>query len=268
MKILIIGAGNMGRTYAQSFISSHIIRPSDLMLMNRSVEKLETIKKELFIEKVYSVPGEFISEAELIIIAVKPQDFHTLCPVILPFLKPEHLVLSIMAGIKLQSISNALHIQKIMRAMPNLPSQIGMGMTAFTAKDALSKRELLAVENLLGTTGRVIYFENEQMIDAATAVSGSGPAYIFFLMNTMMKAAREIGFSESEAELLVWQTFNGSINLQNKSNLTCEEWIARVTSKGGTTQAAFNVFTESKIESHIIDGIKAAFKRAKELDTV
>ncbi len=268
MKILIIGTGNMGKTYAQSFISSHIVRPSDLMLLNRSVEKLNMIKKELFIEKIYSTPGEFISDADLIIIAVKPQDFHALCPSVFPFIKPGQLVLSIMAGVKMQSITNALHVQKVMRAMPNLPSQIGMGMTAFTAKDALSKHELLSVENLLGTTGRVIYFENELMIDAATAVSGSGPAYIFFLMNTMMKAAHEIGFSKSEAELLVWQTFNGSINLQNKSNLTCEEWIARVTSKGGTTQAAFNIFNESKVESHIIDGIKAAFERAKELDKV
>src|SRR6185436_1845352 len=169
MKILIIGAGNMGRTYAQSFLSSHIIRPADLSMMNRSSPKLEVVKKELMVEKVYTAPGEFISEAELIILAVKPQDAHALYPTILPFLKPEQLVLSIMAGVKMQSISNALGLQKVMRAMPNLPSQIGMGMTAFTAKEALSKHELLSVENLLGTTGRVIYFENEAMIDAATA---------------------------------------------------------------------------------------------------
>jgi len=268
MKILIIGAGNMGKTYIQSFLSSHIIRPSDLMLMNRSSAKLEAIKKELFVDRIFTVPGDFISEADLVILAVKPQDASELYPAILPFLKPEQLVLSIMAGVKMQSITNALGLQKVMRAMPNLPSQIGMGMTAFTAKDALSKHELLTVENLLGTTGRVIYFDNERMIDAATAVSGSGPAYIFFLMNAMIKAAKEIGFSDSEADLLVWQTFNGAVNLQNKSNLSCEEWIARVTSKGGTTQAAFNLFNESKVESHIINGIKAAFNRAQELDKV
>ena len=265
MKIIIIGAGNMGLTYTKSFLSSHIVRPSDIFLLNRTKTKLEQAQKEFFVQNIFTESGAYISEMEVVILAVKPQDAVRLYSTIKNYLQPNQLILSVMAGVKMNTISAALGVKKILRAMPNLPSQIGLGMTAFTASEAVSKQELLLIQNLLSTTGRVVYFENESRIDAATAVSGSGPAYVFFLMNVMMKAAREIGFSDSEAELLVWQTFHGAVNLQNKSNLNCDEWIQRVASKGGTTEAAFKVFEETQIEKHLVEGIKAAFNRAVEL---
>jgi pyrroline-5-carboxylate reductase len=265
MKILIIGAGNMGLTYTKSFLSAHIIRPSDIYLFNRTKAKLEQAQKEFFVQNIFTDAEDYISLADIIIIAVKPQDSTALYPLITKYLTPNQLVLSVMAGVKLATISEALGIKKILRAMPNLPSQIGLGMTAFTASEEVSKQELLTIQNLLSTTGRVVYFEEESRIDATTAVSGSGPAYVFFLMNVMMKAAKEIGFSDSEAELLVWQTFNGAVQLQNKSNLSCNEWIEKVSSKGGTTEAAFKVFHQTAIEQHLTEGIKAAFSRAVEL---
>ena len=127
--------------------------------------------------------------------------------------------------------------------MPNLPAQVGEGMTAFTSSDQVTRIELVMVQNLINTTGKSIYVENEQYIDAATAISGSGPAYVYYFMDAMIQAAGDMGFSESEAELLVSQTFIGAADLYSKSNFSCKDWIKKVSSKGGTTEAAMKSFT-------------------------
>jgi len=264
MKTLIVGGGNMGRTFARSFLDAHVLRPADLTIMEQNINAIRTLMEKEW-GKIEAAPGPYIGDNELIVLAVKPQDSEALCKSIVPFLHDKHVVLSIMAGVTIDTLEERLGIKKIIRSMPNLPAQVGMGMTAFTANEEVDRKELISVQNLLGTTGKAIYFEDESMIDAATAISGSGPAYVYFFMNAMMKAAKELGFSDSQSDLLVWQTFIGSVHLHNKSNLSCEDWIDRVTSKGGTTEAALNVFKSESLEQGIIDGLKAAFKRAREL---
>ncbi len=254
----------MGRTFAQSFLDAHVLRPTDLTIMEHNIDAIRSLMEKDW-GKIEAAPGDYIADNELVVLAVKPQDSETLCRNIAPYLHEKHVVLSIMAGVTIDTLEGRLGIKKIIRSMPNLPTQVGMGMTAFTANDEVDRKELIAVQNLLGTTGKAIYFEDESMIDAATAVSGSGPAYVYFFMNAMMKAAKELGFSDSQSDLLVWQTFIGSVHLHNKSNISCEDWISRVSSKGGTTEAALNVFDSENIEKGIIEGLKAAFKRAREL---
>ncbi|MBL7786461.1 MAG: pyrroline-5-carboxylate reductase [Chitinophagales bacterium] len=264
MTVLIIGGGNMGFTFAESFLSAHIIRPNDLTIFDRNPQRTEMLLRQLH-ANIETGAGEFISEVELIVLAVKPQDSAQLYAEIKPYLQPQQLVLSIMAGVRMESIQAGLGLTKVVRAMPNLPAQVGMGMTAFTASEAVTRHELIQVQNLLSTTGRAIYFENEAMIDAATAVSGSGPAYIYYFMQSMMDAAQKMGFSESEADLLVWQTIQGATHLHNKSNLSCSEWIRRVASKGGTTEAALQVFETYHLSEGIQEGLMAAYRRAEEL---
>ncbi|OWY19071.1 pyrroline-5-carboxylate reductase [Sphingobacteriales bacterium UPWRP_1] len=264
MKVLIIGGGNMGNTFAESFLSAHIIRPKDLLILETNPQRAEYLR-ERNRGTIYQTPGNYINEADLVVLAVKPQDAETVYPVLRPYLTPNTLVLSIMAGVRLESIEKGLGISKIIRSMPNLPAQVGMGMTAFTAKEEVSRKELIEVQNLLSTTGRAIYFDDERMIDAATAISGSGPAYVYYFMKYMIEAAMQLGFSESQAELLVWQTFVGAMQLHNKSALSCDEWIKRVASKGGTTEAALHVFEGSHLGDAIQNGVIAAFKRAEEL---
>jgi len=264
MKIVIIGGGNMGKTYAQSFLGSHIIRPYDLVTLEKNADKHEELRRNNIIN-IETMPGEFIRETDLIVLAVKPQDALNLYPSMKPFVREDHMVLSIMAGVKIDAIEEGLGIKKIIRAMPNLPAQIGMGMTAFTANEEVTKNELIEVQNLLSTTGKAIYFSNENMIDASTAISGSGPAYVYYFMDAMIKAAKEMGFSDSQADLLVWQTFNGSIHLLNKNTLSCDEWIARVKSKGGTTEAALDTFKDRNLDVAIKSGLKAALQRAEDL---
>jgi pyrroline-5-carboxylate reductase len=264
MKILIIGGGNMGLTYAQSFLRSHIASKEDMMILEKSPQKAAELAKR-DIGTVYGRAEDCIQQSDLVIFAVKPQDSSVLFEHIKPLIDPQQVFLSIMAGVKLSTISGSLGAEKVIRAMPNLPAQIGMGMTAFTSSDAVTRIELVMVQNLLNTTGKTVYVEKEEAIDAATAISGSGPAYVWFFMKSMMDAARNMGFSYSEAELLVSQTFRGAIELFNKTDFTCEEWIEKVCSRGGTTEAALASYDKNLVRDNIIAGAQAALDRAVEL---
>lgn len=264
MKILILGSGNMGLTYAQSFLRGRIVTTEHLMILSRTYEKANLLSQQhdghFFSDPQYCVP-----DADLLILAVKPQDSKRLFEQIRPFVQPGQVFISIMAGVRMRNIAEALGAEKIIRAMPNLPAQIGSGVTAFTSTDAVTRIELVMVQNLLNTTGKTLYVENEDMIDASTAISGSGPAYVYFFMNAMIEAAQKMGFSHSEAELLVGQTFAGAIDLYHNSDLSCGQWIAKVASKGGTTEAALSVFEANALHTDIIAGAEAALARARAL---
>ena len=254
----------MGLTYAQSFIRSQITNQRDMMILEKSPDKAATLRLK-DIGTVYGDPKECLNEADLIILAVKPQDTNVLFQSLKPYISDQQVFLSIMAGVKISTIQKGLGITKVIRAMPNLPAQIGMGMTTFTSAPEVTRIELVMAQNLLNTTGKTIYVNDEHAIDASTAISGSGPAYVFFFMNAMMEAAKKMGFSPSESELLVSQTFKGAVDLYNKSNFSCEEWISKVASKGGTTEAALKSYTKGTLHQDIIAGADAALKRAIEL---
>ncbi len=265
MKILIIGGGNMGRTYADSFLSNHAVKKEDLFILEHSEEKVKQFQSFGF-QNVFFEVGDYISEMKIIILAVKPQDSQDLFERIKPFMHANQVVISIMAGITIKTIAQNLAVtHKIIRAMPNLPTQIGMGMTGFTSSDSVGKQELLQIHNLLNTTGKSLYFEDEHKLDAVTAISGSGPAFVFYFMDAMIESAMEMGFTQSEAELLVEQTFLGAVHLEKKSDLTCQEWIARVASRGGTTEAALKSFEKDSIKNNIKIGLEKALVRAQEL---
>jgi pyrroline-5-carboxylate reductase len=198
-------------------------------------------------------------------LSVKPQDFTALAQTIQPYLNKNQLLLSVMAGVTIQRIQNELQVQKIIRSMPNIPTQIGMGMTVFSAATDVDRKELFIVQNLINTTGKSVYVEKEELLNAATAISGSGPAYVFYFMNAMIQAAVELGFNESEAELLVNQTFMGSVAIQNSCSISNEEWIKKVASKGGTTESALRIFQETQLKEAIVKAIHSANNRAIEL---
>ncbi|MBL0309381.1 MAG: pyrroline-5-carboxylate reductase [Bacteroidetes bacterium] len=264
MKVLIAGAGNMGTTYARSFLASRFIVPEDLFLLDRMVGG-EAQVKEVPRTNIFSAAGAYISQADIIILAVKPQDFPGLAAQLKPFIQADQLILSIMAGIQMAQVMQALGATKVVRSMPNLPAQIGMGMTVFTSSPAMDKKELFIIQNLINTTGKSVYVEDENMLDAATAVSGSGPAYVYYFMQAMINAAAQMGFSPSQAELLVNQTFMGAVHLHNQSQLTCNEWIKRVASKGGTTEAALHVLGNNEVNTKIELALQAALQRAGDL---
>lgn len=254
----------MGQTYARGFLKSHIVSSHNLYILEKSIEKADQIKA-LEIGRVLGTPGDYIKDMDLIVLAVKPQDIERLFASIKPYIDPQQLILSIMAGVKIDTMIAGLGATKIIRAMPNLPTQIGVGMTVYTSSEDVTRIELVTVQNLLSASGKTIYVEREAMINAATAISGSGPAYVFYFMQSLIESAKEMGFSQSEAELMTYQTFNGAVELFNKYDITCEEWIAKVSSKGGTTEAAINGFNAKSVQLGFKEGVLAALTRAEEL---
>lgn len=254
----------MGKTYANSFIHSRFIKAEDIFIFTKSNAKEAEglgIPSENFFEGLQNK----VTEVDIVIIAVKPQDFEQLALELKGFLSSNQIILSVMAGVGISKMQKILEIAKVVRSMPNIPTQIGMGLTVFSASQEVDRKELFIIQNLINTTGKSIYVEKEALIDGATAISGSGPAYVFYFMNAMIKAGLDLGFSLSEAELLVNQTFLGSVYLQQGSVLSNEQWIQKVASKGGTTEAALSVFNQFEIEKNIIDGVKKANFRAVEL---
>ena len=170
-----------------------------------------------------------------------------------------------MAGVTIQSIKDRLNTTKVIRTMPNLPAQVGKGVTSYTESKDVSKIELLMVRNLLDTTGTSIHVKTENFIDASTGISGSGPAYVFYFMQSMLEAALKMGFSEYDSKVLVSSTFEGAIELFNQNDISPKKWIDRVASKGGTTQAAIDSMEDNNVKQLIQDAAYAAFNRAIEM---
>lgn len=254
----------MGLVYARAFLKYNIVGTDELLL----AEKNETRRDELQrmnVGRVVVVTDPAIRESDLIIIAVKPQDFTELAPQIKGLVNKNAIVVSIMAGITITRLANDLAHEFIIRAMPNSPVEVGMGMTGFSAHKSVSLEQVRSVENLLSTTGRTVFFEDENMLNAVTALSGSGPAYFYYIIRAMVEAGKEMGMTEAVASTLVKQTMLGAFQLINNAAKPYDELIRTVASKGGTTEAALRTFDNGQIHQALIDGILNAEKRSREL---
>ncbi|UMB61684.1 pyrroline-5-carboxylate reductase [Lutibacter sp. A80] len=266
MKVLVIGAGNMGLTYAEGMSKSKLLK-ENIMVMDKSDEKLDELHQILHFD-AYSNLEDCIPKADIIFVAVKPYHAEELFKTIKPLVTSDQILISIMAGITIDVIQNLSGVSKVVRAMPNLPASVGLGLTSYVSSSNVSRIELLTVEGLLSTTGKSILVSNENLIDASTGISGSGPAYVFYFMQSMMEAALQMGFSKNDSKLLVSQTFTGAIELFNQSNLSPNSWMQKVASKGGTTQAALDSMDDNNVNELIKEAAFAAFSRAVELGKV
>ena len=264
MKVAIIGFGNMGATFANGFINSRFIHSEDILVYTRSQKAKQNNESISRLSVRYGL-DEAIKSCDIVIIAVKPQDFGSLALQLKALLSSEQLVLSVMAGISIAQLKNYLGVGKIVRAMPNLPTQIGKGMTVFTASEDIDRKEMFIIQNLINTTGQSIYVAEEDKVDGATAVSGSGPAYVFYFMQAMISAAISFGFDQAQAELLVKQTIAGALGLYESSSFSTAEWIAKVSSKGGTTEKALQFFDSCTLDKLINEGIAKAKEQSAQL---
>ena len=267
MKIAVLGAGNMGLSFSKSFLKYELIKPQNLHLITRNENKKDKIRT-LFPESEISSFDEIQNlEADLIIIAVKPQDFAFVANNLTFKIPEKSLVLSIMAGISIEKIQTLLNHKFVVRAMPNSPTLLGMGITGYTAAEGISFSELMNIERLLNSTGRSVYLEDESLLNGVTALSGSGPAYFYYIIDAMIKAGTEMGIDENLSKLFVKQTMLGAYHLINNSDKSLEELIKDVASKGGTTEAALKTFEENELKSILKKGILDAENRAKELNS-
>ncbi len=264
MKVAIIGCGNMGMAFANSFIQYNLVQKADLLLVEKNQERgvqLQEQKSGIVVDTISSK----ISQTDLIILSVKPQDYPAVASDLKSYIKKSQVVLSIMAGIPIAQIQSSLSHDLVIRAMPNTPALLGMGMTAFAAAEQVGLADIRKVENLINSTGRAVFLEDEKLLDAVTGLSGSGPAYFFYLIKSMIDAGIAMGFDPAMSSLLVKQTMLGSYHLMQTSDKTLDELIQAVASKGGTTEAALRVFHEKLVGEGLKQGIYAARDRAVEL---
>lgn len=264
MRILVIGGGNMGLTYAEGMSKSFLLNRHKLMIYDKSPDLIESLKGQPQFD-VFNTIEDCLPQADVVFIAVKPFHAEELFEEIKPLINQNQIFVSIMAGVTIDTIQQSLDVKKVIRAMPNLPAQIGKGMTSYTEAPEVSRIELLTVRNLLDTTGESIRVESENYIDASTGISGSGPAYVFYFMQSMLEAALKMGFSKNDSKILVSKTFEGAIELFNQSDLSPNSWMDRVASKGGTTRAALDSMEDNNVKELIKDAAYAAFDRAVEM---
>ena len=264
MKVLVIGAGNMGLTYSEGMAASSLLNKRKLMIYDVSSQVTQSLK-DTGTYDVYEDLEKAVSIADIIFLAVKPYHSDDLLEKMKPFLNSQQILVSLMAGVKIETLKEMSGIPKIVRTMPNLPAKVGKGITSFSESKEVSRVELLMVRNLLDTTGESIHVDSESFIDKSTGISGSGPAYVFYFMQSMLEAALKMGFSENDSKKLVSNTFEGAVELFNQSDLTPTSWMNRVASKGGTTRAALDSMEDNNVKELIKDAAYAAFDRAVEL---
>lgn len=264
MKVLMIGAGNMGLTFAEGMVSSPRIKNKNLYIYDKDTTLSGKLKKdERF--TVFDELQPALEKAHIIFVAVKPYHAEELFKEMKPHLNDDQIVVSLMAGVTTEFIAEGTGIPKVVRAMPNLPAKVSKGVTAFTETDAVSKIEQVAIRDLLDSTGTAIHVESEEFINKSTGISGSGPAYVFYFMMSMLDAAKQMGFSDNDSRVLVSNTFEGAIQIFKESDEAPSGWIDKVASKGGTTEAAIKSMDDNNVRQLINDAAYAAFDRAVEL---
>src|SRR5699024_7247709 len=181
-----------------------------LQICDKDAEKMTKMQEEGIFD-TFDKLEDCLPEADIVFIAVKPYHIDTLFEEMKPLINNKQMFVSLMAGVTLDTILEGLNVKKVIRTMPNLPAQIGKGVTSYTESEAVSKLELLLVRSFLDMTGRSIHVDNENFIDASTGISGSGPAYVFYFMQSMLEAAKKMGFSDYDSHVLVSSTFEGAI---------------------------------------------------------
>ncbi|NMM50461.1 pyrroline-5-carboxylate reductase family protein [Marinigracilibium pacificum] len=263
-KILIYGGGNMGSVYAKT-ISEYYHDKDTVFIVEKHQENLDRLRSEGF-ACGNTIPDNFDTFTS-IILAIKPQDFPSIVNTLAENIKFSQWVISIMAGVQTSMISKHLNHQKIVRTMPNLaiPHQQGMIGYYFPFKHLITEKERSNIIKILSLGGETIEVDHEDDINAITALSGSGPAYFFYIVQKMEQAARSFGFSSNESRLLALQTMKGALSVLENSPEGCESLIKMVSSRGGTTEAAFQIFNQREVGDNFIDGIKRANERADEM---
>jgi pyrroline-5-carboxylate reductase len=264
MKIAFIGGGNMGEAMLAAVIEDGLVRPEAIWVSDVSQERRKALEKKYGVAAVASNP-EAISGKEIVVLAVKPQNLAEVTAELKGKLKAGQVVLSIIAGAKIDTLSEGLKHNAIARAMPNTPAQVGQGMSVWTATPQVTEEQWGLVGAILGAMGREIYVDDEKYIDMATAISGSGPAYFFLMIEALVEAAAAIGLPRDMAQQLAVQTMLGSGHLIERSGVAPEELRRRVTSPGGTTARAIEQLEKGRFAELVRRAVQAAYDRAREL---
>lgn len=266
-KLGVVGVGNMGSAIVRGVITAGLLRPDEVTVCDVAAEKAEALASELKIHMVRTA-SDVARDASMVVLAVKPQTMSECLSEVGANIDGSRLVISIAAGISTEFIEERVAANtRVVRAMPNTPALVGAGATAICRGTHANPEDLVAAERLFGALGKV-YRVDESLMDAVTAVSGSGPAYLFLFAECLERAALACGLPSSETGDLVTQTIFGASKLLRESEEHASALRARVTSPGGTTEAAIAAFNERGLDGIVRAAVTSALERAKELGGV
>lgn len=262
MNICFVGGGNMARALIGGMLKRGY-SPSKIRVVDVN-EKCCLALHHDFVVRATTEPGDAIPFSEIILLAVKPQQMQSACRNLAPLLTGQ-MVISIAAGIRAQDIARWLGTGNIVRAMPNTPALIRHGVTGLYALEAVSASNRERAEAIIEAVGTTLWVEDESLLDSVTAISGSGPAYVFYFIEAMQQAAQELGLDELQARQLVLDTFIGAAKLADSSRQDVATLRANVTSKNGTTERALLSLESNNVRAHIVAAAHAAAARSREL---
>lgn len=261
INISFIGSGIMAEAMIRGLLTQKIVRPEQIIAAGPRPERGQHLQERHGI-RVTTDNTVAAEEGQIVVLSVKPQVLTDVMPEIRGHLRRQDLVLSIIAGAPIEKIANGLAHAAVVRAMPNTPAQIGQGITVWTATPEVSEPQKLRAQAILASLGQEVFVDDEEYLDMATALSGTGPAYVFLLMEAMIDAGVHMGFSRRVATQLVFQTMRGSVEYAAQSNLHVAELRNQVTSPGGTSAEALYHMEKGGLRTVISRGIWAAYQRS------
>lgn len=263
MNITFIGGGNMASALIGGLLRQGYL-PAQIRVVEINAEGREKIKREFKVEAVAELT-QGISDSDVIVLAVKPQQLSAVAQELAALLG-DHLVISIAAGIRATDISRWMgSYERVVRAMPNTPALIRAAVTGLYALPGVSVEEKHNAETILAAVGSVLWCDREELLDAVTALSGSGPAYVFYFIEAMQKAGQELGLDAAQARQLSLETLLGAARLASQSDENVATLRARVTSPGGTTERAIQALENAGVKNAIVGAIHVANQRSREL---
>lgn len=261
-KMGIIGAGNMASAIMQALIGADEILPQGITASDPSEEQREFVASQFGV-KVTPHNPEAVEGAEIIVLAVKPQVLNDVLRELKGHIPPQSLVFSIVAGRTIASIRSGLRHNAVIRAMPNTPAQIGQGMTVWTDSSGIDAAHREQARVILRAMGEELYVSHEDTINMATAVSGTGPTYIFLLVEALVDAAVHLGFSRRDARKIVLQTVLGSVKFAQGSDLHLAQLRNMVTSPGGTSAEAIYQLEKGGMRTILSKAVWAAYQKSR-----
>ncbi len=263
MKVAFIGGGTMAEAMVSRLLGGSVVSPEEVSVVDVARARRELLRDRYHVT-THESSAECICGADVVVLAVKPQDLDKVAPEA-GRLGEEQLLLSILAGTTLGQLVSQFDHRLVVRAMPNTPAQIGMGMTVWTAMPDVTQEQLGEAHTILSALGEELFVPEEKYVDMATALSGSGPAYVFLFVESLIDGAVGIGMPRPMAEKLALQTVRGSTEYLSKSDRHPAELRNMVTSPAGTTAAALHELEKGSLRSLIANAIAAAYARAKAL---
>lgn len=259
--IAFIGSGMMAEAMIRGLLSQKIVEPDQIIAAGPRPERAAKLH-ELHGIKATTDNKIAAEKGQIVVLSVKPQVLKDVMPEIRGHLARQDMVMSIIAGMPIEIISNGLAHAAVVRAMPNTPAQIGQGITVWTVTPEVSEPQKQQAQAILGSLGQEVFVEDEDYLDMATALSGTGPAYVFLLMEAMIDAGVHMGFSRRISKQLVFQTMRGSVEFAARSDKHVAELRNQVTSPGGTSAEALYHMEKGGLRTVISRGIWAAYQRS------